>query len=270
VNLFHILVTATAILLLNTLQWHLSYRKIKEEKIELKVSWKHDVKPFLSFMGVGHLSNVINFFNYRLVLWIIALYLDNYQLGLFALAAGLTQLLGFISTPLAQVLMPYLSAEKGAERNKLFLGFSRLHFSLMLMMSIISALIAPLLIPILYGEAFKASTSAFMILLIGAVLSGQTRIFATLLIANNQLKYNLFATIFGFIITFIANFYLVEWYGINGAAWAQSITYAGIFLAVYIAILKFTSVKSLNLLLPDKSDISYARKKLRRKPQQTD
>lgn len=265
ITLQHILLTAVIVLLLNTLQWHYYFLKIKSAKAVLSFTWRHDIKPFMKFMGIGHLSNVINFFNYRLVLWIIAIYLNNYQLGLFALASGLTQLLGFISTPLSQVLMPYLSSNEKAERNRLFVGFARVHFIILLGLSIFVAAVAPLIIPVLYGSEFYASISPFLILLIGAIFAGQTRIFASLLIANNQIKYNLYATIIGFGLTFMANYYLVSWYGIIGAAWAQSITYTGIFLSVYIAIITFTTVTTKNLFLPTKTDVNNAWKRLRRK-----
>ena len=265
ISLQQILLTAVIVLFLNTLQWHYFFLKIKSAKAVLSFTWRHDIKPFMKFMGIGHLSNVINFFNYRLVLWIIAIYLNNYQLGLFALASGLTQLLGFISTPLSQVLMPYLSSNEQEERNRLFVGFSRVHFLILFLLSLFAALIAPLLIPVLYGTDFNASVLPFLVLLIGAILSGQTRVFASLLIANDQIKYNLYATIIGFGLTFMANFYLVKWYGIVGAAWAQSITYTGIFLSVYVAIITFTSVPTKNLFLPTKTDVNNARKRLSRK-----
>lgn len=265
ISLEHILLNAVVILGINWFQWHWAYKKIRLERIIWTNNWKNQIKPFLKFSGIGHLSNVINFFNYRLVLWIIAVYLDNYQLGLFALASGLTQLLGFISNPLSQVLMPFLSSSTGEERKQLFVRFARLHFTLMIFMSIFAFLVAPPLIPILYGEEFGASILPFWILLIGAILSGQTKIFASLMIANDQIKYNLYATIIGFLLTFVSNFLLVKWYGIEGAAWAQTITYSGIFLAVYFAVIKFTTVKTLNLFFPNKTELSYAWKRFRRK-----
>lgn len=265
INLEHILINGVIILSINWLQWHLAYKKIRMEAIIWSNNWQEQIKPFLKFSGIGHLSNVINFFNYRLVLWIIAVYLDNYQLGLFALASGLTQLLGFISNPLSQVLMPFLSSSSEVERKQLFIRFSRLHFLLLILLCAIAVVVAPLFIPLLYGQEFEASIFPFWILLIGAILSGQTKIFASLLIANDQIKYNLYATIVGFLLTFTSNFILVRWYGIEGAAWAQSITYTGIFLAVYIAIIKFTKVKTVNLFIPNKSELNYAWKRLRRK-----
>jgi O-antigen/teichoic acid export membrane protein len=243
--------------------------KTKSAKTVLSFNWQHDIRPFMEFMSVGHLSNVINFLNYRLVLWIIAIYLDNYRLGLFALASGLTQLLGFLSTPLSQVLMPYLSSYEETDRNRLFIAFSRMHFAVLLALSVFAAGVAHLFVPKLYGNEFKESILPFIILLIGSVFAGQTRIIATMLIADYKLIYNLYSTIVGFVLTLSTNFFFVKWYGIIGAAWAQSITYSGIFLSVHIAIVTVTSISTKNLLLPTKDDVNNAWNRFRRKSQKT-
>lgn len=264
-----ILFLGAAVLIINSLLWHYHFRKRFPVKMNLGIKWKSEIKPFFQFSGLGHVSNVINFFNYRLVLWIIAYYLDNAEVGIFSLAVGLTQLLGFISTPLSQVLMPFLSAENSQERTFMFLRFSRIHFAIMLLFCLIALVLSPIFIPLLYGSEFSRSVIAFNYLLFGALLSNQTRVFASYLIANDQLKYNLYATILGFSITFLSNVYFVKWYGINGAAIAQTITYSGIFLFVYIAIYKFTNVNSLNLFTPGKTEFYYAWNKLRGKSEKS-
>lgn len=266
VELIDILYIGLLVIVINTMQWHRHYKKEFHYRFSLKLRWNLEIKEFMNFMSLGHLSNIINFFNYRLVLWIIAFYMDNAQVGIFSLAAGLSQLLNFISTPLSQVLMPFLSAESNEGRITLFIRFSRIHFSIIVIMAIFAILLAPIFIPILYGADFKPAVGAFSILIFGIVLSCQSRIFASYFIADNKMKTNLYATIVGFVLTFFFNFYLIKNYGINGASWAQTITYTGIFLFVYIALIKFAKISNYNLFIINREDISYARSKFKRKP----
>ena len=264
-GLSEILLISICVFAFNVGQWHFHFIKIRVERATFKIKWRQEIMPFLRFTGIGHLSQIVNFFNYRMVLWIIAYYLNEYQLGIFALAAGLSQLFGFISTPLSQVLTPYLSSEREDERNRTFISFSRLHFSLITLLAAISILIAPYLIAPLYGQEFNASVTPYYLLLFGTIASGQTRIFASLMMANYKLQYTLYASLIGFCATFISNIYFVKWWGINGAAIAQSVTYLSIFISVYIAILTKTSVQSSNLLFPSKMDLIKIRSKLTRK-----
>lgn len=265
IYIFEILIIGLIVIILNTLQWHYHYKKVFHYKFSLKLKWKKDIKEFFNFSGLGHLSNIVNFFNYRLVLWIIAYYMDNAQVGIFSLAAGLAQLLNFVSTPLSQVLMPFLSAENAENRKILFMRFSRIHFSTLLLLSFFSITLAPIFIPILYGEEFNEAVIAFEIMIFGIILSCQTRIFASYFIAENMVHINLYATLIGFGLTFFFNFILIQYYGINGASFAQTITYFGIFMFVFIALIKFAKIKTYNLFIINLEDINYARSKFKRK-----
>jgi O-antigen/teichoic acid export membrane protein len=265
IGLLEILFLALFVLLINSLQWQMYFRKQFRYSFDFKFNWATDISPFVKYMGLGHLSNIINFFNYRLVLWILAYYLTDADVGIFALAAGLTQMLTFISNPLSQVLLPFLSSETSNSRIQTFLKFARFHFSLILILALIGAIIAPILIPFLYGAEFNASIIPFEILLGGALFSCQSRIFAGFLMADNKVKINLWATIIGFLLTISFNFILIKNFGIIGAAWSSFITYMGIFLFIYGAMLFYVKIPKYNLFLINWNDISYAREKLKRR-----
>lgn len=249
----------------NFIVWHLNYIKLFGYTIDLSIKWKQDILPFFKFSGIGHLSNVINFFNYRLVLWVIAYYLDNKQIGIFSLGAGLAQLLTFVSSPLAQVLMPYLSGDTPQKRITIFGRFARIHFTGLIFISLLGVLIAPFAIPFLYGEEFRHSAHIFQLMIVGILLSCQTNLIATFFVSSNKIILNLIATIIGFLLTFLFNFYLVKSFGINGAAIAQSITYIGIFLFVYIALIKFSDLRLINIFIITKEDLKYARERFVKK-----
>ncbi len=256
-----VLIIAGLVLFMNALQWHRHFGKTFVYSFNLRLKWESEIKPFFSFMGLGHLSNIINFLNYRLVLWVMVYYLDNGQIGVFALGAGLAQMLNFISNPLNQVLMPFLSAEKEVNRLSLFKRFARVHFTVILFLGIVAMFLAGPLIPLIYGVEFEESATIFYFIFFGVLLSSQSRYIASYFISEDKLLLNLLATLFGFLLTFGFSILLVKNFGINGAAIAQTITYTGIFLFVYIAMLRFTKHKLLNIFIVTRSDIDYVRKK---------
>ena len=250
------------VILFNAIHWHYNFSKLFGYKLDFNLSWKNEIKPFFNYMGLGHLSIVINFFNYRLVLWVLVYYLDNSQVGIFSVAVGLSQLFTFISTPLTQVLMPFLSAESENRKQELFVRFARVHFTIILVLALISVLVTPFLIPILYGESFSESIYAFQILVLGTVLSCQTKIIASYFASRDLMKLNLYATIIGFLLTFYFNFYLISKHGIYGASLAQTITYTGIFLFLYVAMITFTKNHTLNIFIITNGDLSYIKNKI--------
>jgi O-antigen/teichoic acid export membrane protein len=262
IGIYEILLIGLLIITINIFQWHVHYRKHFSYKIDRSLKWKTDIKKFFYFSGLGHLSIIINFFNYRLVLWIVSYYLDNKELGIFALGAGLSQLLTFISTPLSQVLLPYLSAENAGERLKTFQQFSRIHFSILVVLGLLALLVFAPLIPFIYGQEFAPSTRVFQLILLGIIFSCHTKLLANYFISSNKIIYNFYATLLGFCASFIFNIILVKSHGINGAAVAQTITYATIFLVVFVAMLSFTGRNNWNVFFVTKKDIALVKSKL--------
>lgn len=265
IDFFIVLCIGLFVILINCIQWHNHFRKHFSYTVDLNLNWKTEIKPFFQFMGLGHISNIINFFNYRLVLWILAYKLTDKDVGIFSLAAGLTQMLYFISTPLSQVLMPFLSSEEHERKKQQFQKFARVHFTLVLILGAAGAIMSPLLIPILYGSEFNDAAILFEIMLIGILLSCQTKIFASYLLSDGRVVLNLYATIIGFLLTLSFNFTLIDAYGLWGAAVAQTLSLFGIFLFVYVAIYTFAKIGTTNLFIVNFNDIRYVWSKFKRK-----
>lgn len=260
ITLLDIMILSLIIIIFNWLISHFFYKKYIKIKPSFKFNWLQDIKPFFQYMGLGHLSNIINYFNYRLVLWIIAYYLNEAQVGIYSLAAGLTQILTFISNPLSQVLLPFLSSENNATRITSFIKFARLHFSLIIIIAALGAIFAPFLIPFLYGLDFSDAVIPFEIMIFATVLSCQTKIFAGFLLADNKVIINLLATITGFILTLVFNFILIKKYAIIGASFATSITFIGIFGFVYFVLIKYSNISTKNLFTITKAEMAILKK----------
>ena len=262
IKLYIIFILSLVVLLINTLCWHLKYIKLFSYKIDIKINLKKEIYPFFKYMGLGHLSIIINFFNYRLALWVLAYYLDEKNVGFYSLAVGLAQILTFLTNPLSQVIFPYLTSEFEEQRKLIFTKFARMHFSMLIIIAFFAMFLAPLLIPLMYGNDFYPSVLLFKIMIFAVVLSCQTTIFGGFLLASNRVIINLLATSFGFLLTLFFNYFLIKSFGLIGAAYSTSITYLGIFLFVYFAIIIFMKLPSWNLFFLTREDILFVSKKI--------
>lgn len=254
VNIEVVLFTSLLILSFNVLHWHFHYKKHLAYKIEFNFSWKEDIKPFLHFMGLDHLANIVTFFNGRLVLWIIAYYMSDNDVGIFAVALGITQLLTMLSNPLSQVLFPVMWSADASKHLKTYILFSRAHFSILLCCSIIGISLASFLLPLVYGREFTESVFPLQLMFIPAILACQTKIFSGILFAQNKVKIYLFAALVGLAATLILNLLLVEKYGLIGAAWSTSISFIATFIVAYAALISTFELPTNNLFFLSMTD----------------
>lgn len=254
VGINEVLFTALVVMVLNFLHWNYHYRKHYNFTFSFKFNWKEDIRPFIGFMGLDHLANIVTFFNNRLVLWIIAFYMSSESVGLFALAFGITQLLTMLSNPLSQVLFPVIWADDAKKHLKTYILFCRAHFSILFVISIVGIIVTPFILPIVYGIDFSSSVLPLQIMFLPAIVSCQTKIFTGILFAENKVKIYLFSALAGLVVTLALNFTLIPSFGIEGAAIASSLSFITTFIVVYLAMALNVKLPSNNLFFLTKSD----------------
>lgn len=257
-HLLDIIAISFLLLILNTLHWCFYYVKNGRVRFEFQLNWERDFSPFFRFAGMNHVASILSFFNHRIILWFIAYYLDNWQLGIFSLGISLAQLLN----PISLVLESFLSADKSENKLHVFSSFSRIQFTAILLFCVIAALLSPYLIPWLYGDDFKESVSILYIILVGALMSCQSSIFSSFFLVNDRLKYNVIASLIGVITTVVSAPILIHKYQIIGAAFSQLLTYSTVFLYQYILVRTKIPV-DFNLFLVTRSDIQYIKEQLK-------
>jgi O-antigen/teichoic acid export membrane protein len=227
-----------AVTFLNLILYIYPFMKIIEKPV-FRLNMKTDIYPLLKFTTYSHLSIFINFFNYRLSLWVLAYYLDEYSIGIYSLSANIVAMFTMISMPIASVIMPYMAEEKDEIKHKIFKRYSRLNLTAISFLMIIAFFICDFIIPWVYGAEFYASALPFKILLPGVLLACQTKLFATYIISYGKQQYNLIATIIGFLASLPLNIFLISAYGVVGAALSTSAT----FFSVFITVALFAHIK---------------------------
>lgn len=219
-----------SIMALNTLLWSISFFKNINLKPNFSLSIKKDVLTFFAYIWPVFISIIINFFNYRLDIWIVAYYKGTVQLGLYVLAVNFAQFILLYSKIIGSVMMPYLSEDDVEKRKKTFTTYSRINFTSVVLMVLLLYLFGKYLIRWLYGIEFTESVAPFNILIIGILFSAMSQLFSIMLFSKGKNNVALIANSLGLISTVIFDFLLIPKYGIMGAAIATSISYFVLFL----------------------------------------
>ncbi len=229
--------------LLNVLVLTYFYQKLINIKPEFSnFSFKYSIAPILNYIGINHINQVVNFFNYRVDVWLVEHYKGAKELGYYSLSVNIAQMLWLVSTPIATALAPYLSNQNNKEGMKNFALLSKTNIFIIATGGLAAFFLASFLIPLLYGNEFVNSVLPFQILLIGIFASCITKISAMYVYSTGEIKYNFIATLIGLFINVLLNLYFIPKYGIIGASITTVITYWAI-----LGFVIFFSYTRLNL-----------------------
>lgn len=95
-------------------------RKYRDE-LQISFDISKEAKIAAGFIYLVYLGELINFFNYRLDIWLVQYFESSYQLGLYTLAVSVSQMLWLVAAPVTIVLLPHLNnPDNKEESNRLF------------------------------------------------------------------------------------------------------------------------------------------------------
>ena len=206
-------------------------------------------RTLLRFGIVGYASFLTTFLNFRLDTFLVNLFANASQVGFYAVAVSLAETIWYISTSATTVLTPRVAAGESTESDATTGLVSRAVVGMSLIAAIVLALVAPLLVQVLFGTAFQPSVVAVWLLLPGIVALSNARVLAGYLLGRNRQQVDLAASLAGLVVTVALDLLLIPRYGFAGAAIASSIAYATT-LAVDLAwVVRHSTLTVKDLLL---------------------
>jgi len=218
--------------------YFIPYKLKVKEKTSFNSALKRDLKQFFNFIGFGHVSNIINFFNYRIDLWFLNGYHSAEQVGYYSLAVNLSNLILFIATPISNVAFPYFSEANSKLKLTYLKLYSKLNSTIIIWGGILGGALGYIFIPIIYGEEFSPSLIPFEIMILASISMGINKLFSVYFSSNNQIKLNFYSTVIGLFITISSNILLIPTYGIIGASISSFLTYSAIMFYSYYKLPK--------------------------------
>ncbi len=212
-------------------------------------------KKLFTYAGIAFFGNLFQFLAYRMDYWFIDVFQNKEELGLYALASKLNQVLWMLPMTIAAVIVPFAvtSSELLSQKVKIIL---RVLFNGYVLIGLLLAVASPLLIPIVFGQSFSGTVLPFVILLPGVIVFSINTVLAAFFAGINRQDINLKISFFCFAIILSGDFLLVPKFGIKGAAVASCIGYM---FSGFCSLLVFSKQSGWNfkeLLLIRKQDIA--------------
>ena len=170
--------------------------------------------------------NLVQFLNFRLDVFLVAAFAGARELGLYALAVGLGQLLWITSSSVATVLLPRVASSPPIEGARQAAQLTRITLLIGVAGAAALALIASPLINIVYGQAYAEAVPMLLALLPGIVAYVAVKVLTAYLVGVGRLRITVIVSLIGLIATLVLDFTLIPRLGALGAAIASSVSYS--------------------------------------------
>lgn len=181
--------------------------------------------PLLNYGIRIYLYSVLLFLNYRLDMGLIRYYLGYEEVGYYATAVVLAELIWNLPQSLTFVLFPYITGVTEEEKRVLTLKVCRISTALVGSACIAVAACAYPAIYLLYGAEFIPAVWPLLALLPGIFMMSVQQVLGVDLSSRNMPGKVTIAALVGLVVNVGLNVLLIPRWGIVGAAVASSISY---------------------------------------------
>jgi O-antigen/teichoic acid export membrane protein len=215
------------------------------------------IREAVGFSLPAYAGNVAQFLNYRLDLFLVGLFLGVGGVGLYALAVSLGQLLWIVSNAAAAVLFPRVSAAPSPQAAAAEAAqIARVALWLTVGGSAALAASATLLVPAVYGAAFRPSVEPLLWLLPGITAFSVTNVISAYVAGVGRPGLNAMVSLLGVAVTVPLDLLLIPRLGISGAALASTLSYSISTIATLVVFSRIGATSLTSALRPRRSDIS--------------
>lgn len=171
---------------------------------------------------VGTLADSLGF---RIDQILIALIASEAALGFYVVAVNLSEMLLYFPGAVSTALLPLAARSNAGSRLGQTLRAFRSASVVTLASLLVSAVVVPPLIPIVFGGAFTASITPFMLMLPGLVGFTAMIVFTNALVASSLPSLSSVPSIICFVVGLGLDIALIPFFGASGAAGAASGAY---------------------------------------------
>ena len=176
------------------------------------------------------------------------------QLGLYALATTVAELLWLLTDPLAAALIPHMVQARVGDDRRLSFAMARLSISISAIAAVAGWFLAPLVIPVVYGRGFAGAVPALRLLLPGVVALAAARPLGAVRVKEGQVVLPSVLGLAALGLNVALNLVLLPRMGIRGTSIASSVCYGALALS-YVAIARRRGVAGWLDLVPRPSDL---------------
>ncbi|MEX5637538.1 oligosaccharide flippase family protein [Parafrankia sp. FMc2] len=203
-------------------------------------------RDLLRYGGANLLASAPNLLNSNLDILVLALLVDSADLGHYAVAVSMSQLTLPVCAAFGNVAMPRLAASPSAARRSsprqiVFAGVVG-SLTVGTCAAVVTGALCPLVIPLLFGDDFRASILLIWLLVPGTAVLGCNRAMGDMLRGLNRSLAIARCEGVGAVLTIIVLSSLVSTMGVAGAAIASSVAYTTTFFLLFYALLRAVDI----------------------------
>lgn len=165
--------------------------------------------------------------NYRIDILLLEKLSTIHEVGIYSLGVHIAEQLWQIPFAISIVLFSRTANMKDQTViTQSTISLARLSFILIILLSIAAVIIAPYLIPLVFGDEFTPSITILQLLLPGVIILVIFRVLSGQLAGMGKPYLAIYVFLPALIINILLNFLWIPEHGSKGAAWASDISYA--------------------------------------------
>jgi len=205
---------------------------------------------------VGTLADSLGF---RVDQILLALIASEASLGFYVVAVNLSEILLYFPGAVSTALLPLAARSEAAPRLGQTLKAFRSAAFVTLASLLVSALLAPPLVPLVFGAPFSASVMPFLLLLPGLVGFTAMIVFSNALVASSLPSLSSIAPAVCFLVGLALDLALIPFFGASGAAAAASGAYGAGGLTALVIYRARAPFRLRALVVPQPGDFEVLR-----------
>lgn len=235
----------------------LSYLAILRKMTKLSFRFEFEIfKGIISYGVKSHIANTSTFLHYRADQFMVAYFLGVTQLGYYAVAAPIVELVFFIPRVINRILFSEVAGsipERGAD---LTARVARHLVLVSLPLCLCIGAGAKLLVGILYGGQYLPAVAPLLILLPGVFLLSFAGTLSSYISGTGNVIFESYGSFGALALNIFLNLFLIQSMGISGAALATTISYSFLFLYTAVIFCRLSRMSVRDILVPRRSDIT--------------
>jgi O-antigen/teichoic acid export membrane protein len=204
----------------------------------------------------GSLSRFLNFRFDQILMGFLA---SEAALGIYAVAVNASEALLYLPAATATALVPVAAQAAPSEGAKETLRAFRSAALVTAAAIAVAAILGPLLLPLLFGDAFRPSVGPFLWLLPGAIGFAATAVFSSGLMASSAPGLSSLGPVASLAVGVALDLVLIPRFGATGAAAAASAAFLAGGATALLAYSQRSPFAWRELLVPRRSDLNVLR-----------
>lgn len=213
------------------------------------------MRAMLRYGMKSYAQVLISGMNYRLDVYLVALFLTTEEVAFYGVAFALAEIAWFLPNAAGTVLFPRLSNAPLEDVHRLTARASRVILALTALTALAVAL-ASALVPVVYSRPYWRSIPPLLILLPGVVMMTMHKLLGRNFASRDRQQFTVIASTVAFALILLLDVLLIPRLGVEGAALASSIGYLAAAVTLIIFFLRDSGLRPAEVLLIRREDLT--------------